>query len=592
MVEFLFEVIGYTLLPRGPVRKAVLHLGPTGAGKSILLHLQTALIGEHQVSTESLTAIGSNRFSAANLVGKLANICADIGTQAAEDSSIFKAIVGGDRIVVVGSFIDRKKLIDEDSLDQLTYVAIYDSSTGSYPKLLARHIFEGRFVDGRLLGERAYFVVTSKAYLRDRPTPILVHGEVTANVPVSRTIAFRQPRSRPSFATVHALRLSSPGQVSSKAVLVGNLSVVYMSPTSLYLADTGQLSLPDVASRLLPNLVGPHLTPDDQALIRRIEAVDDDLFSPLEKRDKITNVYCDRLEAMDEQREAELRRRAQVGVSEVLAKTGAVSSTAIHRFDISDLEIALGPTGVVAGQPLNQFAFDEHRGVLRVATTRADDNAVYALDSELEVVGELGELGINERIYAARYLGDRLYLVTFRQIDPFYVIDLSDPTKPKKLGELKIPGVSKYLHPWDANLVLGIGTSQGARRGVKISLFDVTQVSAPRVHAELISEELTVSIPSAYGHRALIVDQRRQLLVVPVTSRDHRGVGALVVKGGVQGFREQGVVWHDSAEWTRLRTQSIEGSLYVQNMLYTKSADIVRASALSDLHEVATAFLR
>ena len=98
MVEFLFEVIGYTLLPRGPVRKAVLHLGPTGAGKSILLHLHTALTGEHQVSTESLTNIGSNRFSAANLVGKLANICADIGTQAAEDSSIFKAIVGGDRI--------------------------------------------------------------------------------------------------------------------------------------------------------------------------------------------------------------------------------------------------------------------------------------------------------------------------------------------------------------------------------------------------------------------------------------------------------------------------------------------------------------
>jgi uncharacterized secreted protein with C-terminal beta-propeller domain len=108
----------------------------------------------------------------------------------------------------------------------------------------------------------------------------------------------------------------------------------------------------------------------------------------------------------------------------------------------------------------------------------------------MKIIGKLENLARTERIYSARFINDRLYLVTFRQIDPLFVIDLRDPTNPKVLGELKIPGVSQYLHPYDENHIIGVGKDaiaideQGREfalfAGVKVSLFDVSDVASPK----------------------------------------------------------------------------------------------------------------
>jgi len=174
------------------------------------------------------------------------------------------------------------------------------------------------------------------------------------------------------------------------------------------------------------------------------------------------------------------------------------STTQIHRFDISQaLETDYKGSGVVRGFPLNQFAFSEHEGHLRVATT--DDppwtergqqgesesfvTVLAANANALARVGRVGGLGKGERIYAVRMIGDRGYVVTFRQVDPLYTLDLSNPAKPTVRGELKIPGFSSYLHPVGEHRLIGIGqsaTDEGRTTGSQVSLFDVSDPANPR----------------------------------------------------------------------------------------------------------------
>ena len=142
--------------------------------------------------------------------------------------------------------------------------------------------------------------------------------------------------------------------------------------------------------------------------------------------------------------------------------------TIIHKISIDKNKIEYEAKGSVPGKLLNQFSMDQSEDRFRVATTteyytqyqgiiRA--NAVYVLDEQLNIVGKLEQIAPNESIFSSRFIGDRLYLVTFQQIDPFFVIDLSTDN-PKILGELKIPGFSNYLHPYDEEHIIGIGKTQ------------------------------------------------------------------------------------------------------------------------------------
>ena len=120
------------------------------------------------------------------------------------------------------------------------------------------------------------------------------------------------------------------------------------------------------------------------------------------------------------------------------------------------------------------------------AQQRDSESAVTVLREQggrLAQIGQVGGLGRGERIYAARFLGDVGYLVTFRQVDPLYTIDLSNPAAPKVAGELKITGYSAYLHPIGEDLLLGVGqeaSEQGRRLGAQVSLFDVSDPASPK----------------------------------------------------------------------------------------------------------------
>lgn len=212
---------------------------------------------------------------------------------------------------------------------------------------------------------------------------------------------------------------------------------------------------------------------------------------------------------------------------------GYSPKTVIYKFSLGD-KIEYLSKGEVEGTLLNQFSMDEYDGKLRVATTTQANwreglsNNIFVLDDDMKVVGELTDLAQGEKIYSVRFMGKKAYMVTFKQIDPLFVIDLSDATEPKVLGELKIPGVSDYLHPIDENHILGFGLDTPDLevveeagwvwyQGVKIAMFDVTDVNNPKeMYKEIIGDRGSTT-PINSDHHAFFYDAERELMAVPVT---------------------------------------------------------------------------
>jgi uncharacterized secreted protein with C-terminal beta-propeller domain len=200
-----------------------------------------------------------------------------------------------------------------------------------------------------------------------------------------------------------------------------------------------------------------------------------------------------------------------------LEKTGIIKIE-LEKFDIT-------ATGSVPGYPLNQFALDEYQNNLRIATTIGERwrmgfisrisrqesvNDVYILDQDLKIQGSIKDLGLTERIYSVRFIEDRGYVVTFRQTDPFYVLDLSDPRNPQLKGELKIPGYSSYLHPISENIILGIGKENWQ---VKLSLFDVSWPEDPKEADKYLLDESWSEVLST--HHAFLLDKKHNIFFLP-----------------------------------------------------------------------------
>lgn len=198
-----------------------------------------------------------------------------------------------------------------------------------------------------------------------------------------------------------------------------------------------------------------------------------------------------------------------------------LEKTGIAKIGLDNFEVLA--TNEVPGTPLNQFSLDEYQNHLRVATTigesfwmwsiggeRESANDVYVLDKNLEITGSVKDLGLGERVYSVRFIEDKGYVVTFRQIDPFFVLDLSNPEKPELKGQLKIPGYSSYLHPITKDKILGIG-KEGSN--VKISLFGVTSPENPTELAKYTLNEYWSDILNT--HHAFLLDKKHEIFFLP-----------------------------------------------------------------------------
>ena len=140
----------------------------------------------------------------------------------------------------------------------------------------------------------------------------------------------------------------------------------------------------------------------------------------------------------------------------------------------------------------------------------------------MKTIGSLTHIAEQEKIYSTRFIGDRLYMVTFKRIDPFFVIDLSTPSSPKILGKLKIPGYSDYLHPYDKNHIIGVGKETAANewggvstKGLKLALFDVSDVEHPKQIDKVEIGDSGTDSAALSDHRAFLFDKNKNLLVIP-----------------------------------------------------------------------------
>ena len=301
-------------------------------------------------------------------------------------------------------------------------------------------------------------------------------------------------------------------------------------------------------------------------------------------------------------------------------------NTDIYKFNITDHGLEYIAQTETVGRVINQFSFDEYEGNLRVATKSNDGSRVVIFDRELNEIGASEYLARGEQMYASRFVGPRAYLVTYLVTDPLYVIDVSNPRSPQTLGELKIPGYSTYLHPYDENHLIGIGmdSAETTRRdpstgrvistssritGMKMALFDVSNVLSPKQISEVKIGDSRTTSAILTNHKALLFSKEKELIAIPVNNyQDEFGItesdnietltrlytnyskpyiseGYFVYNINLtSGITAKGVITHKPAidRYYSGSTHLLRG-LYIGDNLLTVSEDMIQANALSNL---------
>jgi uncharacterized secreted protein with C-terminal beta-propeller domain len=266
--------------------------------------------------------------------------------------------------------------------------------------------------------------------------------------------------------------------------------------------------------------------------------------------------------------------------------------TEIHRFDLTQPGAPkYTASGKVPGRLLNQYSLSEHEGNLRVATTtstpKTSESAVYVLNAaDMRKVGEVGGLGKDERIYSVRFIGPVGYVVTFRQVDPLYTLDLRDPAAPKVTGELKITGYSAYLHPAGEGRLIGLGqeaSDKGRTLGTQLSLFDVSDPAGPRRLSQFFRKN--AGSEAEWDPHAFLYWPKTGLTVIPLVGHDQNArTGAMALKVGQDGVTELGLITHPKQKQQEHSFQpGIQRTLVIGDSLWTLSGAGFQVNAMDTL---------
>jgi len=405
-----------------------------------------------------------------------------------------------------------RQLLVGDTLVVLTGDGVvgYDVSTPGDPTREWERERNGTVVAARATGDQVYLVVQVPVA---RAPECPVEPMDGTSVPCSDIHHPREPV--PVDATYVAMALDpTTGDVTDSVGFVGTRrhTAVYVSVDSLYVTYTEPF---DRGEAYTDALLGSETVPD------RVK----DRLREVRGYDLSRQAYYVEVQATVENWLGTLNGTERRNVSQELSTevqdymrnhSREFTTTGIVRVAIGD-GLAVAAHGTVPGRPLNQFSLDEYDGHLRIATTvpvmsgGESENDLYTLDADsLDRVGSVQGMGENQQIYAVRYVEDTAYLVTFRRIDPFHVVDLSDPSDPVEQGVLKLPGFSSYLHPVDDDHVLGIGQEDG---GVKAVLFDVSDPTDPTIADSKVFDRGWSRVSNS--HHAFTIDRRHGVFFLP-----------------------------------------------------------------------------
>ena len=421
-----------------------------------------------------------------------------------------------------------------------TTLETYDVSDPSSPEPIVTFSQEGSYLSSRRIGDTVYLITSeyvwydSGARAEDLLPCTSADGSTWKTVP-AQDIYFVNPEYANNYTIVSAIDTRDEDDKASTQVVVGSGNTVYCSLDTLYIA--GLIWEPTIYYDTFVEDVGLDLPVSSEDTYR----------------------------------------------------------TKILSFSITNGTLAAKATGTVQGMLLNQYAMDEYEGYLRVATTTGGwtsdtSNHIFVLDDYLDEVSSLTDLAPGEKIYAVRFVGDRIYLVTFVQVDPFFVIDASDPTDLKVLGELKIPGYSNYLQMIGNNQVLAIGNAtrtEGSSvipTGLKIAIFDVTDPENPVVQSSLVYGNSYGYSEVQYNPKALLLDLNRGLIGLPVSFDKQSGAyGSEYVEGFLLlTMDEDGNLKHKNIFDTALYGYGGGRGVYIGNTLFLIGYSEIASFSLVD----------
>jgi len=512
------------------------------------------------------------------------------------------------------------------------FLKVFDITDRKNPKQVKDLDFEGSYFNSRMIGGYVYFVTNNYSWLADDtiPYPRILEDkkELSAGQGVPDIYYFDIPYDSVNFTNIAAVNIQNPEQeISSQSYLLSGSQNMYVSQNNIYITYTKYINEYDLHIRMMRELIMDRLAAADQEKIKKIEEADSYILAPEEKLNKINVIIERHIMSLPEKEQNDLENELDAKMKQKYEDISKeLEKTVIHKIAIDKDKIEYKTVGEVTGSALNQFSMDENNGYFRIATTKgqswsiyiADEsresyNNIYVLDADLKVVGSLEKLAPGERIYSVRFMGNKAYMVTFKQTDPLFAIDLADPAAPKLLGQLKIPGFSNYLHPYDENTLIGIGkdaseTSSGGVRtqGLKISLFDVSDTANPKEVAKQILGEAGSDSMALYDHKAFLFSKDKNLLVIPVTlvegstARRYGGFsfgGAAVFKVGKNSLELKGKIDHSDGGRQGTRESwmpynyddnTVKRSLYIEDELCTFSSKYLKFNKLQDLGEIKT----
>ncbi|MDR1002201.1 MAG: beta-propeller domain-containing protein [Oscillospiraceae bacterium] len=386
--------------------------------------------------------------------------------------------VSGDRLAVLCSVRNYSDVVDLSRNFPTVSVLVYDISDRSNPKLMNTLGQTGSYESSRLIGDYIYLI--TEQYIYDKPkddklytyVPTLYAGSEDSCVePADIFIGFNPENA---YTIVASINIKDAKEHSSVKALLSNTSNVYCSTDTLLIS------------------------------------------SEMYSREETEGV-------VDGKNAVVIESKSETKLVSFSLKDGAIEQTA---------------SGTVPGRAINQFAFDRYGDTFRIVTNdnssretiftdgidvyeyegdTGANNGIYVLDKSLKIIGTLNNLAKGEHVQSVRFDGNTAYFVTFRQVDPLFTVDLTDPNNPKLMSELKIPGFSQYLHKYDDGLLFGLGydadVDTGRTTGMKISMFDTSNPYD-------VTEKHTLKIDAdwseaSYNHKAILVSKEKNLIAFP-----------------------------------------------------------------------------
>ena len=471
-----------------------------------------------------------------------------------EEAAIVSAIE--DDMYITGLYLVNDSLIMVGSSE----IKCYDVKDPENPSLRWSEDTDGYYENSRLIDDTLY-LVTSKyrvSYpVRYLDTKIAADRVFAPAVPG----VFSSDISMTHYLTKIDL---SDGLVKDTVAVLGNYdTVLYVNSKNAYLTSH---YIPDEQKASINFLRenGSRYFPDD-VMDKVIRVLDNDDFGDRAKYIEIDETIEAYFSTLSDDDAEEISERIDEDFNEYYSdlllekEFSLITRVNLDTFDVT--------SGSMPGKLLNDYALDEYDGNLRTASTignswrtRNDSSSIVTVfDEDMAVIGSLTDIGKGERIYSAVFTGETLYLVTFRETDPFFVIDLSDPESPSVSGELKIPGYSSYLRPIGNDLVIGIGMINGSS---KISLFDVADPAEPKEIDSFVLDEYTSAV---YDFHAFLWDSDNNILVLPAGRHAY-----------IFSVTENGIdLLKDDEHGDEERYDYVTRALYINDCLYTVASESI-----------------